>query len=300
MRAMPTLTPEDEECEQHFKETHSRDDHGRYVVRLLFRIQPQLPGSRNAALTHLLSIECKLSKNIELRIAYCGFMSDYERLDYMRKISSESASACTFLPHDAVVKQDGSGMIRVVFDASQTSLNGHSLNSFLHTGPKLQREITTVLTRWRLYKIAFTADIVKMLRQILLHPDDQHWLSILWRASPDRPIDIFQLLTVTYDTVYAPYQAIRVVLQLADDEAERFPLAAEILRNNLYVDDALAAADTVEEAVEKKKQLCGIVAAAGLDLDKWAANDPALLQDVIVTDGCAFTVEDTISTLGLR
>ena len=145
----------------------------------------------------------------------------------MRKISLKSTSASAFLPHHAVVKQDGSGKTRVVFNASETSLNGHSLNSFLHSGPKLQREITTVLTRWRLYKIAFTADIVKMFRQILLYPDDQQWLSILWRALPDRPIDVFQLLTVTYGTACAPYQAIRVLFQLADDEVGRFPLVSK-------------------------------------------------------------------------
>ena len=267
-------------------------------MRLPFRTQPQLLGSRSAALTRLLSMERKLSKNLNLRIAYCGFMSDYERLDHMRKIASESTSASAFLPHHAVIKQDGSGKIRVVFDASQSSLNGHSLNSFLHTGPKLQREMTTVLTRWRLYKFAFTADIVKMFRQILLDPDDRQWLTILWRASPDQPIDAFQLRTVTYGTASAPYQALRVLLQLADDEAGRFPLAAEILRNNFYVDDALAGADTIEEAMEKKKQLRGILATAGMELDKWAANDHALLQDVIATDGRAFNEEDPYPHLG--
>ena len=109
-----------------------------------------------------------------------------------------------------------------------------------------------------------------------------------------------QLFTVTYGTACAPYQAVRVLLQLADDKARRFPLAAEILRNNFYVDDARAGADTVEEAMEKKKQLRGTLAVGGLDLDKWAANDPALLQDIIATGGRAFTLEDTISTLGLR
>ena len=243
MEELPTvsaLTKEEEECEHHFTVTHSRDDHGRYVVRLPFASPPSLPGSRSVALNHLFSMERKFVRDSELRTQYSDFMQDYDARGHMIKVEPGGAlpPAPNFLPHHAVYKRDGSKKLRVVFDASRRSENHKSLNDYLHAGPKLQSEITTVLTRWRRHKFVFTCDIVKMFRQILIHPEDAVWQHILWRSSFESSIEKFQLSTVTYGT--ACYLAIRVLHQLASDEVDAFLLAARILLTNFYVDDALA------------------------------------------------------------
>ena len=46
----------------------------------------------------------------------------------------------------------------------------------LHTGPKLQQDIVLVLSRRRWYRYAFVTDIVRIFRQILMHPQDRNWL----------------------------------------------------------------------------------------------------------------------------
>ena len=73
-----------------------------------------------------------------------------------------------YLPHDGMLSK-GSSKLRVVFDVSV------SLNESLHMGPKLQADITTVLSRWRSFQYAFTADIVKMFRQMLVNKKDWNW-----------------------------------------------------------------------------------------------------------------------------
>ena len=74
-----------------------------------------------------------------------------------------------YIPHHPVFKNDGSRKIRVVFNALQKYAEGKSLNSLLHTGPKLQRDVISIITDWMFFKFVFTCDIVKMFRQFLVH-----------------------------------------------------------------------------------------------------------------------------------
>ena len=65
-----------------------------------------------------------------------------------------------------------------------------------------------------------------MYRLVLIHPDDRPLQQILWRSTPNEDLKTYQLNTVTYGTAPAPYLATRVLNQLADDEADNYPLAA--------------------------------------------------------------------------
>ena len=62
-----------------------------------------------------------------------------------------------FLSHFAVVNnQKTSTKVRIVFDAA-AKLEGKSLNDAIHSGPKLQRELVDVLTRFRRARVALSA-----------------------------------------------------------------------------------------------------------------------------------------------
>ena len=111
-------------------------------------------------------------------------MKELVSLKHMEIVPPEERSATAYyMPHHAVFNHDGSKKIRVVSNASQRTTSGSSLNDFLITGPKLQRDIFIILTRWRLFAIVFTADIIKMFRQFRIAPEDLDWLSIVWRNS---------------------------------------------------------------------------------------------------------------------
>ncbi|GFU30065.1 DUF1758 domain-containing protein [Trichonephila clavipes] len=66
-------------------------------------------------------------------------------------------------------------------------------------GQILQPDIFTLLVRFRVNEIAFTADIKQMYRQILIDPDDQNLQKIVWRKSLDSNIKEYKLSTLTYD-----------------------------------------------------------------------------------------------------
>ncbi|XP_053685941.1 uncharacterized protein LOC128735484 [Sabethes cyaneus] len=186
-----------------------------------------------------------------------------------------------FLPHHAVKRPDSSTTkLRVVFDASAKTSNGKSLNDQLMVGPTLQPQLVDTLLRFRRYKVAVTSDVSKMFRQILVRKEDRRFQQILWRSSTKDEIGVYQLTTVTYGTASAPFLAVRTLMQICEDEAEQYPLAAEVGKKSVYVDDVLFGADTVEEARELKGQLAAMLEKAGFELHKWCSNSKEVLADI--------------------
>ncbi|XP_011870295.1 PREDICTED: uncharacterized protein LOC105563346, partial [Vollenhovia emeryi] len=147
------------------------------------------------------------------------------------------------------------------------------------------------------------ADIEKMYRQILIHPDDRDWQRILWRPTPDEAVQEYRLNTVTYGLACAPFLAIRTLRQLAEDEGPQFPLGAVALRRDTYVDDIVTGADTAELANRMALELEGLCTAGGFPLRKWATNCEAVLAGIpqehrLLTPARGWE-EDSHSTLGL-
>ncbi|XP_076397901.1 uncharacterized protein LOC143266156 [Megachile rotundata] len=298
------LHPSEIQCKEHFSNTHSKDGTGRYVVRLPFSSQPteDVGVTRVTATRMLLASERRRERDPRLRERYAAFLDEYLKLGHMEPVTETSriSPRCSYLPHHGVWKGDGDdAKIRVVFDASCVSTGRSSLNSVLLPGPKLQSELWMVLTRWRLFRCAFSADIVKMFRQIRVHPEDRDWQRIVWRPSPTEEVRDFRLTTITYATTPAPFLALRVLQQLADDEGERFPRGAEELRCHSYVDDILAGADNVQEAEEVRHQLVELLTADGFPLDKWAVNFDTAMFGNLSTEKL-LQVNDTVGALGLR
>lgn len=121
------------------------------------------------ALSSLTNLHRRLSRDPKLSEAYRAFMNDYEQLGHMTRVAASEIGRdeAWYLPHHAVVQSSASHWkLRVVFDASRKSRAGHSLNEFLLPGPPLQGDLSLILLNWRRYPFAFTADIVKMFRQI--------------------------------------------------------------------------------------------------------------------------------------
>ncbi|GFT69855.1 uncharacterized protein TNCV_3664741 [Trichonephila clavipes] len=74
--------------------------------------------------------------------------------------------------------------LRVVFDGTCKLSNGNSLNSILAIGKMLQPDLFTILVKFRLNEIAFSADIQQMYKQkILIDQEDQNFQLIVWRES---------------------------------------------------------------------------------------------------------------------
>ncbi|XP_071580176.1 uncharacterized protein [Temnothorax nylanderi] len=279
------LSPEEIRCEEHFVSTHSRAPNGQYIVRLPFKSGPPIDigDSKSSAIALYSRLESRLKANPDLAREYHDFLAEYERLGHMTKapLDDPPDRQVIYIPHHAVVREhSGTTRLRVVFNASQPTSNGLSLNDHLMIGRKLQPELSFIILRWRQFRFVFTADIAKMYRQILVHKEDAHYQRILWRPDPHGPLIAYLLLTVTYGNANAPNVALRVVEQVAEDKGADFPLAVPVLRLHTYVDDAVFGADDIPLALQTRDQVISLLQRAGFHLRKWASNNPLLLEDI--------------------
>ncbi|XP_055855989.1 uncharacterized protein LOC129919163 [Episyrphus balteatus] len=257
------------ECENHFIKTVEVLPSGRLMVQLPLKKDPSCLGaSYDIAFRRFLSLERRLSKNIALRTQYVDFMKEYEALGHISLVTNPNLEQTHYyLPHQCVVRPDSvSTKLRVVFDASCRTSSQISLNGILMVGPTIQDELLITLLRFRLYRYALTADIVKMYRQVLVHPSQRSLQYILWRENSQTPVKTYQLNTITYGTSSAPFLAIRCLQYLADTNQDRFSLGASCLSNDFYVDDMLTGADDLETLTRKRNEVVSILNSAGLEL----------------------------------
>ncbi|XP_051167305.1 uncharacterized protein LOC127285366 [Leptopilina boulardi] len=280
---------EDELCEEHFQKTHSRTPDGQYSVNYPFTTDKPIDigYTKKIAEKSLKRLETRLEKNPVHKELYSDFMEKYKTFHDMRKVKSleNPSNQVVYIPHQPVFREASqTTKMRAVFNASAPSTNGTSLNDHMRIGQKLQTNLFNVLVHWRVFKYVYTADIARMYRQILINLDDVDYQRILWRSSPDQPISEYQLLTVTYGTRSPPYLALRVLKQLVIDEGLAFPLASYVLKNNIYIDDAMFGGSSKREAKESRDEFIALLRKGHFTPRKWSSNCPQLLSDIDPSD----------------
>ncbi|XP_033222715.1 uncharacterized protein LOC117176570 [Belonocnema kinseyi] len=170
-------------------------------------------------------------------------------------------------------------------------------------GPTIEADLFTLLTRFRSHAYALTADIKKMYRQVLVHPDDAVYQKILFREDPNDSLKEFSLDTVTYGTSCAPFLAIRALSQLAEDEGAKHPIASNVLKKDFHVDDLLIGVKTHAEAKFLRDDITALLQKGGFPLRKWASNDSLLVpenSDNSTSTHMSLDPNATIKTLGIH
>ncbi|GFV28642.1 integrase catalytic domain-containing protein [Trichonephila clavipes] len=279
------ITKSEEEiyCEEHFVSTYKRDKTGRFIVRLPIKENAEtlLGYSKENAIKRLNGIWEKLNKNNTMGTLYKEFMNEYELLGHMEEIKNETLDKINYyIPHHSVYKPEKTSTpLRVVFDASAKT-SGFSLNSILLNGGIIQQDLFSIVSRFRKHEYAFSADIKKMYRQILVDPNQRDLQRIMWKTSADAPVKTYKLATITYGTVSAPFLATRTLRALADEEKAEFPDAANVICNDSYMDDILSGESTLEGAKKLQTRLSQLLQRGGFELHKWVSNSPELLKDL--------------------
>ncbi|XP_038106740.1 uncharacterized protein LOC119766331 [Culex quinquefasciatus] len=280
------LSKEELTCERFFAVTTTRDESGRFIVRLPKKqlALSQLGDSKSSALCRLRWMQRRLEKNPHLKEQYVDFMQEYLDLEHMVPVDAPQDNTQEppfYLPHHAVVKPSSSTTkCRVVFDGSSKSSTGISLNDCLMVGPTVQDTLYSIVLRFRMQEVALVADITKMYRQIWVHPDDRRLQRIFWQQPTDPEVREYELTTVTYGTASAPYLATRCLKQLSYDHSESANDAAAKIGRDFYVDDLLSGAPTIDEAVQVRGEVQNILGSAGFELRKWASNSAEVLRQI--------------------
>lgn len=275
-----SFSTEESQCVDFYTSTTTRSGDGRYQVRLPLKSSiEQLGQSKNRAIAQFRQLERKFTRNENIEKEYKLFIQEYQDLGHMI-LADGNKKPEYYMPHHCVLREDSTTTShRVVFNASQATTSGKSLNDYMCKGPNLQKDLLTLILGWRQYQVAFTADIEKMFRQICVHEADQGLQKIVWRDNPRELLREYQLTTVTYGTKAAPFLAMMTLHQLAADERETYPEASKVVQNCFYMDDLLHGTHTLQAAQQLKQDLMTLMQSGGFNLRKWSSNCPELIQE---------------------
>lgn len=270
---------EENACQKHFKNHVTRSQSGQYIVALPFKENPTVLGdSETMAWERLNFLLKRFKKDPPFKSQYTEVMNEYIKLGHMSKVTNASTKGY-YLPHHAVIKESSNTTkVRVVFDASAKTTSGKSLNDILMTGPTIQDDLFSLLLRFRVHNYVITCDIEKMYRQFLVREEDRQYQKILWPVNG--VVQEFQLNTVTFGGAPSPYLAIACLHQLAQDENDKFPLAAQALTQDTYVDNILTGTKTINEGQKLCRELNEILHTCGANLRQWASNHIEILSDI--------------------
>lgn len=293
------LSEEEKFCEKYFMETTTRDANGRFIVSMPFKNnkKPELGESKKAALAVLFQLEKRFEKSPELKKQYSEVIYDAIERGHLVKLDKPMANM-HYIPHHAVFKDSTTTKLRTVYNASQRTSNGKSLNEQLAIGSMKQSLIFELLMRWRTFEIAVIADIEKMYKQIKLDEKQHHLQIILWSDVKTKKIEEYKMTTVTFGLANSPYLAIRWLKEVAKSVAEKYPIASNAIQNNFYVDDHTGGAATVSEAIELYQQLKCAFDSVGCNLRKFVSNSTALMNRISENDKERNKTE-TVKVLGM-
>ena len=263
-------------------------DGERYEVAVPWREEGvNLPSNYSAAENRPMKTGRALSrhKDKELAVKCNDIFADYEKKGYLMRLKGDEAELAKedgwYLPHFPVIRNDKSSTrVRIVYDAAAT-FKGTSLNSQIYPGPSLYNDLVEVLLRFRQHAVALVGDISEIFLQVCLAEQDRKYHRILWRnMNQESQPAIYEAQRWLFGNAAAPFCTQLVMQENAIKHAVEFPVAADLVLRNFYMDDALTSHPTEAEALGAKTQLEKLMKTAGMKIHKWMSNSSEVLTKI--------------------
>ena len=254
----------------------------RYQVELPWKqSHPPLADHYNLCLKRLRGLLRRLQGDSKVLHEYDAIIKDQMQRGMVEIVEDdnpdEDRGKVHYMPHHAVVRHDkDTTKVRVVYDGSARS-DGPSLNDCLHAGPKFNQRIFDILLRFRLHRVAITADIEKAFLMVSVASKDRDVLRFLWFSDvfSDQP-NLIQLRFARVVTS-SPYLLNATLRHHIEQYRGTHPDLVETFSKAAYVDDIVTGADDKEQALALFSTAKEILADGGFNLRKFYSNS-ALLQ----------------------
>ena len=136
---------------------------------------------------------CGLGKNQEQLVNYDQIIHSLLKERFIEKVESPYRHIETlhYIPHHPVIKEERvTTKMRIVYDASaRISFDAPILNDCLPAGPSLSPDLSALLMKFRVPRIAMTADIEKAFLHVELSEVDRDATRLLWIKNFQEPMD---------------------------------------------------------------------------------------------------------------
>ena len=187
----------------------------------------------------------------EAKLQQMGFVDYVKNLTKEQQEMLRSSPIQNFIPWRAVWKGNSlSTPCRVVFDASQPTSTGYSLNSILAKGTNNMNRLVEILIRWTMYHTAFHTDVRKMYNTVKLK--ENYWClqRYIWQAELDRnqmPEEKV-IKTLIYGVKSSGNQSERALRETSRISKDEYPDAYNTIQKDIYVDDCLSGDESTTKA----------------------------------------------------
>ena len=263
----------------------------RYYVNLPWKKDhPMLCDNYDMSYRRLMNNLYRLQKNPDLLADYSDVMSSQEKMGVIEEVSQDEKTVVGkvyYMPHHAVIREDKSTKIRIVYDASSKS-DGASLNECLHSGIPTFTDLLSTLLRFRCYRIGVIADIQQAFLSVGVREEDRNVLRFLWvkdASSLNPELRHMRFSRVCFGIISSMTHldvTIRHHLKLYD--STKYAETAKRIKNSLYVDDLSTGHDSREEAWKLYKEAKDIFSEAAMNLRKWNTNDEVLAEKIKMSE----------------
>lgn len=205
----------------------------------------------------------------EKKMQHLGFVDYIKNLTpQQRKMLTESQNQY-YITWRAVWKGNSiSTPCRVVFDASQATSSGFSLNDIVAKGKNNMNKLVEIAIRWMTHHVGIHTDIQKMYNAVRLQ--EEHWClqRYIWEEQlDDKKIPEEKVIkTLIYGVKSSGNQAERGLRETARLSAESHPEVSEIVMKDTYVDDCMTGEDSQELALQRADELELVLNRGGFSL----------------------------------
>ena len=274
-----------------FNETLSYKN-GRYIVTWPWKKEkPDLPQNHGLALGRLKSLINRMKRNPDLVEKYTEIIEEQLKQGIIEMVSPDVQSNNTikhYIPHHAVINPSkATTKVRIVYDASAKTRPEHnSLNECMYRGPIMLQNLTGILLRFRLNKIAMVSDIEKAFLQIGLQDDAKDATRFLWLKDKDiletdNNIQTFRFCRVPFGIIASPF----LLAAAVDHHLNKVETStAENIRQNIYVDYVITGTNSVHEALGFYSESKKIFEGAAMNLRDWTSNSKEVLDKIPLYD----------------
>ena len=252
----------------------------RYEVALPWKqgFRDKLLNNEKLAHSRLSHLSKKLGRDPVLETRHNSAIKDMWDNGIIEEVPREESMGCGpvfCMPHRPVIRESSvPTKVRPVFDTSAKGFNGLSLNDCMEGGPCLLSNLTEILLRFRRRQIAITSDIEKAFLQIGVKKDDCDVHRFLWDVNGTTKV--MRFTRVPFGNCSSPF----LLNDTVQFHLSGFPesTVVEELKENMYVDDFLSGADSVEEWCTLVKDAISIMSQASMPLVKWGSNSPEVAE----------------------